>query len=132
MKESQSNFIETAYVGIDVHKRSWKVCLLGNFGFMKQFSCKPDVPTLVKSLQKLLPNFYFQCAYEAGFSGFCLHHDLNQIDGFNCIVVNPADIPTSDKERTQKRIKEMLEKLLNNSKPMELKVFTSLKNQTKH
>ena len=111
MKESQSKFIETAHVGIDVHKRSWKVCLLGNFGFMKQFSCKPDVPTLVKSLQKLLPNFYFECAYEAGFSGFCLHNDLNQIDGFNCIVVNPADIPTSDKERTQKEDKRDARKI---------------------
>lgn len=111
MEKSQTKFIETAYVGIDVHKRNWKICLLGNFGFMKQFSCAPNVPDLVKSLRNVLPDFYFECAYEAGFSGFCLHDDLNEQEGFNCIVVNPADIPTSDKERAQKEDKRDARKI---------------------
>lgn len=109
--EESNKIIGTAYVGIDVHKRSWKVCLLGDFGFTKQFSCKPDTNTLTKSLRKLLPNFGFECCYEAGFSGFILHHELNQIDGFNCIIVNPADIPTSDKERAQKEDKRDARKI---------------------
>ena len=109
--EESNKFIGTAYVGIDVHKRSWKVCLLGDFGFMKEFSCKPDTKTLVKSITNLLPNFQFKCCYEAGFSGFILHDELNETDACSCIIVNPADIPTSDKERTQKEDKRDARKI---------------------
>jgi len=38
---------------------------------------------------------------EAGFAGFWLHRELTKL-GINSIVVNPADIPTTDKERKQK------------------------------
>ena len=109
--EPSNKIIGTAYVGIDVHKRSWKVCLLGDFGFMKQFSCKPDTNTLTKSLTNLLPDFSFECCYEAGFSGFILHDELNEIDRFNCIIVNPAYIPTRDKERAQKEDKRDARKI---------------------
>jgi transposase len=100
--KNEKKFIGKAYVGIDVHKNSWKVCILGDGGFKKEFSCNPEVSVLENSLKNLLPKFEFECAYEAGFSGFWLADGLNNIEGFKCIVVNPADIPTSDKERTQK------------------------------
>jgi len=102
MKKIEKVFIGHAYVGIDVHKNSWKVCVLGDIGFKKEFSCDPLSKALVSSLQNCLPNFSFECAYEAGFSGFWLHDELLDIEGVDCIVVNAADIPTSDKERAQK------------------------------
>jgi transposase len=111
MKDTERKFIGKAFVGIDVHKNNWKVCLLGDLGFKKQFSCDPDTKVLVKSLRNLLPNFSFECAYEAGFSGFWLHDQLKEVEGFNCIVVNPADIPTSDKERAQKEDKRDARKI---------------------
>ena len=111
MKKLKKDFIGTAYVGIDVHERSWKVCLLGDLGFMKQFSCEPSTDVLVSSVKHVLPDFKFECAYEAGFSGFWLHDELNDQEGFTCIVVNPADIPTSDKERAQKEDKRDARKI---------------------
>jgi transposase len=102
MGNLSKDFIGKAFVGIDVHKNSWKVCVLGDVGFKKEFSCDPETKVLVKSLENLLPKFSFDCAYEAGFSGFWLHDELYEYEGFNCIVVNAADIPTSDKERAQK------------------------------
>lgn len=102
MEKSQNNFIATAFVGIDVHDKSWKVCVLSYAGFKKEFSCKPETQILITTLRKLLPDFTFECAYEAGFSGFWLHDELNEIEGVNCIVVHPADIPTTDKEKAQK------------------------------
>lgn len=102
MKNIEKAFIGKAFVGIDVHKNSWQVCVLGEVGFRKEFSCDPETKVLIKSLQNLLPNFSFDCAYEAGFSGFWLHDELYEYEDFNCIVVNAADIPTSDKERAQK------------------------------
>lgn len=102
MEKSQNNFIATAFVGIDVHDKSWKVCLLSDAGYRKEFSCEPETEILLKTLRNFLPNFNFECAYEAGFSGFWLHDELNEIEGVNCIVVHPADIPTTDKEKAQK------------------------------
>ncbi|MFT6716959.1 MAG: transposase, partial [Saprospiraceae bacterium] len=92
----------TAFVGIDVHKNSWKVCVLGDIGFKKEFSCNPETQVLISSLLKILPEFQFKCTYEAGFSGFWLCDQLNEHEAFECIVVNPADIPTSNKDTSQK------------------------------
>lgn len=102
MKNTNNNFIAKAFVGIDVHDKSWKVCLLSNAGYRKEFSCRPETEVLLKTLRKLLPDFEFECAYEAGFSGFWLHDELKEIEGVNCIVVHPANIPTTDKEKAQK------------------------------
>jgi len=102
MKSTKNKFNGTAFVGIDVHKNSWKVCLLSEGGFKKEFSCNPETQVLISSLLKLLPNFYFKCTYEAGFSGFWLCDQLNEHEAFECMVVNPADIPTSNKDKSQK------------------------------
>ena len=125
MEKSQNNFIATAFVGIDVHDKSWKVCLLSDAGYRKEFSCKPETEVLLKTLRNFLPNFKFECAYEAGFSGFWLHDELNQIEGVNCIVVHPADIPTSDKEKAQKEDRRDARKIAQQLKGVQLKEFTS-------
>lgn len=102
MKIKKEIFIGKSFVGIDAHKNNWKVCVLGDHGFRKEFSCDPNPEVLRSSLLNLLPNFYFECAYEAGFCGFWIYDAINEMEGFSCIVVNAADIPTSDKERAQK------------------------------
>ncbi|NQY10018.1 MAG: IS110 family transposase [Flavobacteriales bacterium] len=102
MKSTKNKFNGTAFVGIDVHKNSWKVCLISEGGFKKEFSCNPETQVLISSLLKLLPEFQFKCTYEAGFSGFWLCDQLNSHEAFECIVVNPADIPTSNKDKSQK------------------------------
>jgi transposase len=102
MKTTKIKFNGTAFVGIDVHKNSWKVCLLSEGGFKKEFSCNPETQVLISSLLKILPEFQFKCTYEAGFSGFWLCDQLNEHEAFECIVVNPADIPSSNKDKSQK------------------------------
>jgi hypothetical protein len=62
MKKNKTNFIGLAFAGIDVHKNSWKVSILGDIGFKKEFSCDPTSKALVCSLQNCLPNFSFNCA----------------------------------------------------------------------
>ena len=66
MKNNKKKFIGKAFVGIDVHKNNWKVCVLGDHGYRKEFSCDPIPSVLRSALVKLLPDFEFQCAYEAG------------------------------------------------------------------
>ena len=40
--------------------------------------------------------------YEAGYFGYSLYHYLRD-NGIACSVLHPADIPTTDKEKKQKR-----------------------------
>lgn len=92
------------YAGIDVHKKSWAVHIVSETISHGSFSQPPEPLQLVKYLKKNFPNAIYHCAYEAGFCGFWIH-DAFKAEGVNCIVVNPADVPTTNKEKTQKRDK---------------------------
>ena len=89
---------QNIYVGIDTHLKSWKVSLYHDEIALKTFSQDPNPKLLVNHLRKNYPNANYQCAYEAGFSGFWLQKALTK-QGIKCIVVNPADVPTTDKEK---------------------------------
>ena len=93
---------QTIYVGLDVHKKSWSVSIFSEQCEHKHFTQPPEVDKLVHYLKRNFPGADYQAAYEAGFSGFWAHDQLRE-KGVNCIVVNPADIPTTNKERTTKR-----------------------------
>jgi transposase len=92
---------QSIYVGIDVHKKDWKVTIMTDDLTYKTFSSVPIAEKLGVYLNKNFPGATYYSAYEAGFSGFWLHKELTVL-GINSIVVNPADIPTTDKERKQK------------------------------
>lgn len=86
------------FVGIDVHKKSWTVAVCTQHRCYRPFTISPPcVESLVGYLETRFPLGFYVCAYEAGFSGFSLCEALFDY-GITCLVVNPADIPTSDKE----------------------------------
>lgn len=89
---------EDIYVGIDTHKKNWKVALYTNEIALKAFTQDPDPSLLVRFLHKNYPSAQYHCAYEAGFCGFWIQKQLES-KGVHCIVVNPADIPTTNKEK---------------------------------
>lgn len=89
-------------VGIDVHKKRWSVCIMIGSKVFKEFSQESDADQLIKHLKNHYSGSTIQCAYEAGFSGFGLYESL-EAAGMECLVVHPADVPTTDKERRQKR-----------------------------
>jgi len=89
------------YIGIDTHLKNWSVTIRSNNLELKTFSMNPSPEQLHKYLTNNYPDATFYIAYEAGFSGFWPCRKLNEL-GLNCIVVNPADIPTSDKEKNNK------------------------------
>lgn len=92
------------YLGIDVHKKDWKVAVCSKRIILKRFSCPPDAEGLVSFLQGAYPGASFASCYEAGFCGFWIHEKLAEL-GVSNIVVNAADVPTSHKEKDQKRDK---------------------------
>ena len=93
---------QNIYLGIDTHKKSFKITIEGELMVYKTFSQPSDVDLLVSYLHKNYPGANYFAAYEAGFSGFWIRREL-QASGINCIVVNPCDVPTTDKEKKQKR-----------------------------
>lgn len=105
MKQMQGNELnfegQNIYVGIDVHLRSWSVTILTEHLSHKTFSQPPNPEVLVNYLKDKYPNGNYFSAYEAGFSGFWTHNRLLSL-GVTNIVVNAADIPTSQKEKIRK------------------------------
>lgn len=92
---------QNIYVGIDVHLKSWSVTILTDHLFHKTFSQPPQPEVLSNYLKDKFPNGNYFSAYEAGFCGFWIHTQLISL-GVSNIIVNAADIPTSQKEKVRK------------------------------
>lgn len=111
---------QSFYVGIDCHKKSWKVTILGEHYEHKTMSQDPNPVILANYLHRNFPGGTYHAVYEAGFSGFEACRHLRDL-GINCHVVHPADVPTSQKERQQKTDKADSRKLARCLRSKELK-----------
>ena len=101
-KSNKLNFSgQNVFIGLDTHLKNWRVTILVETTFFKTFSQDPSPKNLSDYLKNNFPGANYFSAYEASFSGFSAHRELNKL-GIKNIVVNPADIPTTDKERKQK------------------------------
>lgn len=92
---------QVLYTGIDVHSKSLKVKVLSEYCSLKSFSYPVDGAGLSAYLQEQYPGAKIKSVYEAGFCGLGLHRQLCAA-GIENIVVNPSDVPTTDKERRRK------------------------------
>lgn len=92
---------KTIYCGIDVHKTSWKICLLMEDRILKKFSQPANAEALANTLSKQYPGATYRASYEAGFCGFYPQRKMGD-QHIDCMIVNPSDIPTMDKEKHQK------------------------------
>lgn len=68
---------------------------------LDNFSMDPDPQKLAEYLKRNYPEAEYRSVYEAGFSGFEAHRTLCKL-GVKNIVINPADVPTSGRERNYK------------------------------
>ncbi len=96
---------QNIYVGMDVHKIQWTICVCTEHSNFRPFTMDPDPEILIDYLRREFPDGDYLCAYEAGFSGFGLCEALWE-SKISCIIVHAADIPTSHKEaefKTDKR-----------------------------
>lgn len=89
------------YVGIDVHKKDWSVSIYTDAAHHRTF-CQPPSPAALKAyLDYNFPGARVVCAYEASKLGYWICRSLIHF-GFQCLAVNAADIPTSNKESSSK------------------------------
>lgn len=91
-------------LGIDVHKKSYKVCAMVDTEIVKKWTCVARPSELAESVIRFFQGAEIRSAYEAGFCGFSLHRVLVAA-GFNNIVVNPAsiEVAANDRVKTDKR-----------------------------
>jgi len=87
--------------GLDAHKSNWKVHARMDGKELASFSQNPDAILLSRYFKKNYPGAEVNVVYEAGFCGFGIQRSLSEL-GIECIVVNAADVPSSDKERKRK------------------------------
>lgn len=102
MNKVTANFEnQTVYVGLDVHKRGWNAAIfLGEF-YIRNVHQPPSPEALHHFLVSHYPGARYQCAYESGKFGFWIHRHFSQL-GIHCLVVNPADIPSTHKDEVYK------------------------------
>jgi transposase len=103
MREVKKNLFKekSIFIGIDVHKKSWKVSIFCEDMEHKTYSQNCSATELGRYLRRNFPGATYYSVYEAGFCGFWVHEALTS-EGIKNIVVNPADVPTTDKERKRK------------------------------
>jgi len=89
------------FVGFDAHLKNWKVTIRFNGIELKTLSMNPSSVELFNYLKKNYPGGIYHIVYEAGFCGFWALRKFREL-GIDCIVVNPADVPTSNKEKVNK------------------------------
>lgn len=102
MNKVKSNFEgQTIFVGMDIHKSSWNLGIHLNDMFVKNVHQKPSPAVMSTYLRQHFPGAHYKAVYEAGKFGFWIQRQLSAL-GIECLVVNPADIPKSQKDSLQK------------------------------
>lgn len=102
MTKVKTNFEgQVICVGMDVHKSSWNLGIYLNDMFIKNVHQNTSPFTMASYLKKHYPGAHYKAAYEAGKFGFWIQRQLTAL-GIECLVVNPADIPRSQKDTLQK------------------------------
>ena len=92
---------QVVWIGLDVHVRFWLVAIMVGDIFHKSFHQSANVQMLVNYLHRNFPGAEYRCVYEAGYCGFWIQQELER-SGIRCSVANPADVPTTDKEKRNK------------------------------
>ena len=89
------------FIGIDIHKRSWKIHCSTDISGGKTFSMPPSAEDLKKYVDKYFPEHEVSTAYEAGCCGYYAHRCFESY-GWRSLVVNPADVHRKGKEKHTK------------------------------
>ena len=93
--------IPKLFIGIDIHKRSWKIHFRTDLFNGRNLTVPPNSEKLKGYVEKHFGEYEVTCAYEAGCCGYSAHRAFESY-GWNSLVVNAADIPKPQKQQSQK------------------------------
>lgn len=89
------------FIGLDIHKNSWSVDMRTDLFHHKYFTQPSNPKILEQYVDKHFPEHQIHLCYEAGCCGFSTARYFSNL-AWQVTVVNPADVPTSDKHHYQK------------------------------
>ncbi len=90
------------YIGLDIHKRSWKVNVTTDLFAGRTVTMPPKPEALKTYIDKHFPDaLQVSIAYEAGCCGYSPHRQFEYY-GWKSLVVNPADVFRKGKENYTK------------------------------
>lgn len=89
------------FIGIDIHKRSWKIHCSTDISGGRTFSMSASPEGLKNYVEKYFGDHEVITAYEAGCCGYHAHRNFESY-GWHSLVVNPADIHRKGKEKHTK------------------------------
>jgi transposase len=92
---------QKVYVGLDVHKRSWNASIYLEGQYIRNIHQPPQPEALHHYLTRSYPGASYVCAYECGKFGYWIQRRFTSL-GIDCLVVNPADIPSTHKDEVYK------------------------------
>lgn len=98
------------FVGIDVHKRKWSVATITESGYQRVHTQNASPQELIDFLHRHYPDGKYLAVYEAGFTCFSTYYALTE-GGIDCMVIHPADVPSTQYENVMKTDKVDCEKL---------------------
>ncbi|PHN00551.1 hypothetical protein CRP01_41650 [Flavilitoribacter nigricans DSM 23189 = NBRC 102662] len=102
---------KTIYLGVDVHRKSYQVSSLHEGQVLgKSVRIDGHAGALLKWARNRYKGAELIFGYEAGFSGLSLSRHLREA-GYECHVLNPADIPSTNKDRVYKTDKRDSKKI---------------------
>ena len=96
--DTQITALPKLYIGIDIHKGSWKVHCATDLSMGRTFSMFPDAHQLRQYVNKHFGDHQVSTVYEAGCCGYSAHRQFCSY-GWSSLVVNPADVFRKGKER---------------------------------
>ena len=97
----QTAALPKLFIGIDIHKRSWKVHCATDLFAGKSFSMNPAPEQLRDYVVEHFGDYEVNTAYEAGCCGYSAHRAFEGY-GWRSLVVDPADIHRKGKEKHTK------------------------------
>lgn len=99
--KTQNKTDSKLWIGIDFHKKTWRVhCRTDEFS-CNPFSMEPNPDLLKEKIDRDYFGYSVEVVYECGCFGYWAHRKFVSYQ-WHSLVVNPADIPRMHKDRYEK------------------------------
>ena len=99
--ETQTKTASKLWIGIDFHKKTWRVHFRSDTFSSNPFSMEPNPDALHKKVETEFSGYEVEIVYECGCFGYWAHRKFVSY-GWISIVVNPCDIPRISKQKFTK------------------------------
>ena len=99
--KTQTKTASKLWIGIDFHKKTWRVHFRSDTFSGNPFSMEPDPDALHKKVETEFSGYEVEIVYECGCFGYWAHRKFVSYNWIS-IVVNPCDIPRISKQKFTK------------------------------